>query len=577
MKTTRLAAALALAAAACAASARPPEPFAPAPATTAAGLFFVGDATATFACADGVPLPEPGGADALAERLAACGFDLVRLPDVASPEDAVRFDAFAAACAHRGLRLWADALVPALAVPPSPADASLIEDPATAAAWTNALAEAAANRFDPFLAAPWDPRLESLLQHRVRAWARSFNPGMGVRRSENAAWTLVGFSSGWRNAFLFDAAATNAPVPPAFFREGFLEEWNDWLFERYGPDDAAASAILLPGESVSSNAVAWVGSPFGPPPDTATPAARIREEKLFLQELYLGHVRRLVRYFRDTGGRMADVPVYARWGEGTKSLLAAASDIRFAGAAEHGFPTIAFFPARGGLAELQAALDAGRSILVFPCGDDPVPFAPWARAFRAGAQAEWTGLPGGPPAVRAEDDSNAALAGPWAIWSDMMGGESVALSDVDWQFRIADTDGSVPAPAKERRLGVVVWLPPPEGGSGANDVEAAATDRYRVECAFAPDGPGSPANVYARVRDAATGLDVPFGLSVAGPLLRRREWLDLSPGAEPGKRALPEDRVLRLPAAAGPRLLLFRPETVESDILKRLEAEGIRF
>ena len=170
-----------------------------------------------------------------------------------------------------------------------------------------------------------------------------------------------------------------------------------------------------------------------------------------------------------------------------------------------------------------------------------------------------------------------AVAGPWAVWSDMMGGEPVPLSDVDWQFRIAGPAGSGPVPAEERRLGVVVWLPPPEDGSGTNGVEAAATDRCRVECAFAPDGPGAPANVYARVRDAKTGEDVPFGLSVAGPLLRRREWLDLSPGAEPGKRALPEDRVLRLPAAAGPRLLLFRPETVESDILKRLEAEGVRF
>ncbi|MBQ3811587.1 MAG: hypothetical protein II839_12310, partial [Kiritimatiellae bacterium] len=472
------------------------------------------------------------------------------------------------ACAHRGLRLWADALVPALAVPPSPADVSLIDDPATAAAWTNALAEAAANRFDPFLAAPWDPRLEQLLQHRLRDWARAFNPGMGVRRCEDSAWTLVGFSSGWRNAFLFTVAATNAPVPPAFFRDGFLEEWNGWLYDRYDGSDetAAAGGVLLPGESVASNAVAWVGSPFGPPPDPATPAARIRDEKLFLQELYLAHVRRLVRYFRDAGGRMADVPVYVKWGEGTKSLLAAASDIRFADAAEYGFPTVAFFPADGGPAALEAALDAGCSALVFPCGGDPVPFAPWARAFRAGANAERFA----PDVVAATDGQSAAMAGAWTFWSGMAAGETVAPTGVGWQFLDAGPDdrpdGPRFSPADGRRLSVAVWLPAGE-----------ATDRIRVECAFAPDGPGAPASLFARVRDAETGADVPFGLVAAGPFLRKREWCDLSPGADPGKHGIPKDRVFRLPAAAGPRLLLIRPETVESDILKRLEAEGVGF
>ncbi len=561
MKPHRSAAALVLAAAASSALARAPS--GPPPATAAGGLFLAGDGPAAFSCADGVPLPEAGGADALAERLAACGFDLVRLPDVATAEDAARFDAFAAALAHRGLRLWADALVPALAVPPAPADVSLIDDPATADAWTNALAEAEANGFDPFLAAPWDPRLEQLLQHRVRDWARAFNPGMGVRRCEDSAWTVVGFSSGWRNAFLFTAAATNAPVPPAFFRDGFLAEWNGWLYDRYDGSDetAAAGGVLLPGESIASNAVAWVGSPFGPPPDPATSAARLRDERLFLQELYLAHVRRLVRYFRDAGGRMADVPVYAKWGEGTKSLLAAASDVRFADAAEPGFPTIAFFPARGGLGTLESALDAGCSVLVFPCGGDPVPFAPWARAFRAGADAERFG----PDVIAVTDGRVAALAGSWAFWSGMAAGETVAPTGVGWQFLNEDPDDDRLRPADGRRLAVAVWLPPGE-----------AADGLRVECAFAPDGPGAPASLFARVRDAETGADVPFGLAAAGPLLRKREWRDLSPGAEPGKREL-KNRVLRLPAAAGPRLVLLQPETVESDILKRLEAEGAGF
>ena len=557
-----------LAFAASLAAARPSE--APPPVMVAGGAFMAGDAPLALSCADGVPLPEPAEADALAERLAACGFDMVRLPDVAAPEDAERLDAFAAALAHRGLRLWADALVPALAVPPAPADVSLIDDPATAAAWTNALAEAAATGFDPFLAAPWDPRLESLLQHRLRDWARAFNPATGLRRNEDPAWALVGFSSGWRNAFLFSAAATNAPAPPAFFREGFLAEWNAWLYERYKTDTAARHAgATKPRESVEKGTVAWFGTPFGSVPAAGIPDVRLRDQKIFLQTLYLAHVRRLILYFQETGGLAASVPVFARWGEGA-NLLAPLSDVRFAGTPEEGFPTVAFFPAEESDAA-AADIFGGAAMLVFPaCGIGPERFAPYARLFRAAAAARR-----GPDATVADTPGSAVLVAPFRSR-----GEPPATRRFDATGAVLrihpfdpddDPDDLDPEPPKGRGLSVVVWFPEPEDGDDA----PASPDADRVlEFVFAPDTPGAPMGVFVRVRDKATGTDVPFGLSVAGSSLRKREWRDLSTGAEPGPQSIPEDRVVRLPAAAGPRLLLFPPETVESDILKRLGAEA---
>ena len=529
------------------------------------GAFEAAGRPVPLACADGVPPPEPAEADALAERLAACGFNMVRLPDVAGPEDAARLDAFAAALSHRGLWLWADALVPALAVPPSPADVSLIDDPATAAAWTNALAEAAAAGFDPFLAAPWDPRLESLLQHRLRDWARAFNPAAGLRRNEDPAWALVGFSSGWRNAFLFSASATNAPAPPAFFRDGFLAEWNNWLYERYKSDAAAAGAgATLPGESVAEGTVAWLGAPFGAAPAAPVPAPRLRDQKLFLQALYLAHARRLMLYYCDAGGYAASVPSFARWGEGA-NLLAPLSDVRFAGAPEDGFPTVAFFPAEESDAS-AATVFGGAALLVFPaCGIAPERFAPYARLFRAAAAAER-----GPDATIADAPGAAALVAPFPPSGEPRPTRRFAATGAAVRVVPLGPDDNprdlAPEPPEGGGLSVVVWLPAPA------DADAApAADRV-LEFVFAPDAPGAPAGVFARVRDAATGQDVPFGLAVAGSALRKREWRDLSTGADPAPRAIPGDRVVRLPAAAGPRLLLFPPETVESDILKRLGA-----
>lgn len=545
------------------------------------GRFAADGRPVALVCADGVPLPaDDAAADALAERLAADGFNAVRLPDAASPGDVARFGALEAACHFRGIRLWADALVPALAVPPSAADVSVIDDPFTADAWTNALAEAAAAGFDPFLAAPWDPRLESLLQRRIRDWARAFNPRTGCRRNDLAVWSLVGFSSGWRNAFLFSPAATNAPAPPAFFRDGFLAEWNVWLYDRYGTDEKAA-AILLPGESVVSNAVAWIGSPFGAPPDEAVPAERIREEKLFLHHLYQPHASRLVRYFRETGGRAATVPVFARWGEGTV-LLKPLSDVRFFDSPDEGFPTIAFVDRDPSFWELSALAERlPADLIVFPAAtarpprsDDWLPFdTRYLRACATDADGRLRMEPG-------MDRPDAALrhfgfhtCSPFAETNTFRFAATGAALRIERLEPDADPDAVAPEPPEGSGLSVVVWFPPPdeERAAAAAAAEEAGRADVDVTFVFEPDTPGAPMNLAVRVAERETGKPVPFGLAVAGPALRKRAWRDFSPGADTAAQPLPKDRVLRLDAAPGPRQILFPPEEVASDILDRLE------
>ena len=570
---------------------KPPRPLGPAclvlaallargtePVTARDGAFIAGDRPVRLSCADGVALPDPSAADALAEKLAACGFNAVRLPDVSAPEDVARFDAFAAACAHRDLWLWADALVPALAVPPSPADVALIDDPFSADAWTNALAEAAATGFDPFLAAPWDPRLEALLQRRLRDWARSFNPATGLRRNEDPAWALFGFSSGWRNAFLFSQTATNAPAPPAFFRDAFLSEWNAWIYNRYRTDAAAAGAgSILPGESVSDGTVAWLGTPFGSPGTPGPSGARLRDEKLFLQQLYLGHARRLMLYFCETGGYAAETPAFARWGEGA-NLLSALSDVRFAGSPEEGFPTISFFPSDGGF-DAFAAAAAGSSMLVFPCAGSPEAFAPWARAFRASFGSTndvFVGF-GAWSVDRPECAVLGAALKSWAPATNAVLFEKTGVSVRLVRDGFAEEDApSEPAPGTAGVFDVLVRLPKPAGKKAKDSFEAAQTagvEDVALLFAFAPESAGIPPTLFVRVVDAETDEDVPFGLVMAGSALRKRECRDLSSGAESGKPDIPGGRPIRLPAAAGARLLAFPRETVKSEILKKLGEE----
>ena len=285
-----------------------------------------GESPAAFVCASGICLPEPdpssgtnavpearSAARVLARNLALSGFGMVRLPDLAVPRPAnpaaeARLavqNEFVAACKDEGLRVWAEVLHPVLDFVPTAADVDALDDPATREAWQEAVADTNCPAASLLLAAPWDPRLEILVQRRMRAWARAFNPATGLRRCDDPVYALFGFSTLWWDDL--DAAAL--PVLPPFFEDGLHDAWNDWLYERFGNDLAAGDRFpLSPGETLASNSVAF------PPPELAPDSARTREQRTFLHRISTDHLSRLLSQFSTFGQASRTAPRLVRHG-----------------------------------------------------------------------------------------------------------------------------------------------------------------------------------------------------------------------------------------------------------------------
>ena len=272
-----------------------------------------GDRPCAFACAAGIRLPEPdatagtnaldearAAARLLARDLALAGFNMVRLPDLAVPRAgdpatearlAVQ-DEFVAACKDEGVHVWAEVLHPVLDFAPVPADADALDDPATREAWREAVADTNFPAASLLLAAPWDPRLEILVQRRLRDWARAFNPRTGLRRCDDPAYALFSFSTLWWE----DLDADALPELPPFLARGLADAWNDWLYERYGTDLALRGRFPLEsGESLAEGTVAF------PPPERSPDSARTREQRAFLHRLSTDHLSRLLAPFSAFG------------------------------------------------------------------------------------------------------------------------------------------------------------------------------------------------------------------------------------------------------------------------------------
>ena len=274
----------------------------------------------------------------------------MRLPDLAVPRAgdpatearlAVQ-DEFVAACKDEGVRVWAEVLHPVLDFAPAPADADALDDPATREAWREAVADTNFPAASLLLAAPWDPRLEILVQRRLRDWARAFNPHTGLRRCDDPAYALFSFSSLWWEDL--DSAAP--PGLPPFLERELLDAWNDWLYERHGTDQALRDRFGLgPGETLASNSAAF------PPPELAPDSARTPEQRAFLHALSTDHLARLLSPFSAFGQTARTAPRLVRHG-GPEPFLGRFSTVALAE------------PVRGGAApgsDLPLVLDASRA------------------------------------------------------------------------------------------------------------------------------------------------------------------------------------------------------------------------
>lgn len=542
------------------------------------GVLSAGPKDVRFCCADlGGFLPEDeAGAVALAGRLWAAGFDMVRTEALAAPEspdapegpgDAAA-NAFVAACRALGVRIWAEALAPSSALPFSAGDVALVDDPSTADAWTNAVSEAlsapdGAERLA--LAAAWDPRLEVALQRRVRAWGRAFNPRTGLRRCEDPVFAVFSFSSRW----LDEMTAPDRGALPEFFEESLREWWGNWLYDRYGGDEKAAAALgpLLPGETVASNTVAF---PPIDPADTNRTAAFRSEQRLFLHNLDVDHLKRVVEPFSMLGraARVSPRVVCHSEGRAISALsTAACAPARHGGSASaqpspsEPAPPVLWRCAAGAdfAAEARAAAAAGASAFAVPVDGPDLPAAADAAAvFRAGPDA---------PAPASPDGSG--------------GTDSPSYARASGEFAVSGETNAVAAAVSFPRFGAEIRFVCGRGSRARLETESmlAASNaapvslvvhispgRFSCKAVLRRDEPSGALVFGISVSDAETGEPCKFGVLAGGPGLAKRSLSLLPAGEDPPK--LPDGGFFTAETASGEAILVFRPAIVAPAILR---------
>ena len=556
-----------------------------------------GEGSAAFSCAAGVRLPEPdpaAGTDALegaraaartlARDLALSGFNMVRLPDLAVPRAgdpatearlAVQ-DEFVAACKDEGLRVWAEVLHPVLDFVPTPADADVLDDPATREAWQEAVADTNFPAASLVLAAPWDPRLEILVQRRLRDWARAFNPRTGLRRCDDPAYALFSFSSLWWEDL--DAAAL--PALPPFLERGLSDAWNDWLYERRGTDQALRDLFGLdPGETLASNSVAF------PPPEAAPGSARTREQRIFLHWMSLLHLSRLLTPFSFFGQASRTAPRLVRHG-GSSPFLKRLSTIALAEPASGGaalrtappedLPLVldatAGDSSQNPVSYAWLAADAGADVLVLPAGSDPARWSPAAAAFRAGRadpaalrkafgslDASAFDFPSAAHArllVPAVGETPSVLVFPAA-------GAVVAVARIPSGEAPVFPSGLAESGQPRQFLVCVPEDYPATYSDGRLDHAAS----FDVSVLHPSARPGACVLlVRAPLRPAPDGAPRPFAVLARGPELARKECLP--GGAPPAVSA--ESGVFRIDGLSSSALLLFRPAAPGPGLLRNL-------
>lgn len=174
-------------------------------------------------------------------------------------------DFFMAECARQGVKVWAAGFGGGrLYSDEVAAAAKIIDDPATEAAWIEAISAMckkhwwSGERTAISLltdAVAWDPRLEALAIAQMRAKANHRNVYTGLRHADDptiAVWELT--NEQW---WMRHMSGGHWQKLPAFFRSQLIARWNDWLRQRHGDDAGLTRAwgFLFPGESLAQGSV----------------------------------------------------------------------------------------------------------------------------------------------------------------------------------------------------------------------------------------------------------------------------------------------------------------------------------
>ncbi len=212
------------------------------------------------------------GTDAIIARLKDLGFNSVRFwrgyansapYQAGDGSDADAADYFIAQAGKAGFRVWCAGMNNAGAARLE--DADVIDDPATAQAWRDAIAEMSKKdkggkivegwNVRSSIARFWDPRIEKIGIHNMTAVATHLNPHNGLRWCDDPTFGVWELSN--EEWWMRKMVGGQWQKLPAFFRNSLIARWNAYLKAKYN-DDAALTAAwgkLLEGESLASGSV----------------------------------------------------------------------------------------------------------------------------------------------------------------------------------------------------------------------------------------------------------------------------------------------------------------------------------
>lgn len=201
--------------------------------------------------------------DALLDRFEALGFNAFRYwvgfrgdstYNIGDGSRQDQTDYFIAEAKKRGFRIWIAALNGVGSA--TPADAGIIDDPATAEAWAADVTKLPRNaRLSTNIANMWDPRLEALVIRDMTQIATHRNQYTGLRWCDDpvfAVWELS--NEEW---WMRKMVGGQWQQLPAFFRNSLLDRWQRFLQDKYGTQEKLAEAWgeLLPGERLAEGTI----------------------------------------------------------------------------------------------------------------------------------------------------------------------------------------------------------------------------------------------------------------------------------------------------------------------------------
>ncbi len=199
--------------------------------------------------------------EALVQRMIDLGFNLNRTWHAVSGDYVVGdgsrgdiIDHFYATMKRRGLHLWHAGINQFGKI--TATEVGVIDDPATAKAWSEAVAGWNKDGVDVWnIVRKWDPRFEAMSIKRRTELATHLNRHTGLRYVDDpvfAAWELS--NEEWWISKMVNGAFRGTP---AFFQQQLQNRWTAFLAKRY-KDEAALLARwgkLLPGESLAGGSI----------------------------------------------------------------------------------------------------------------------------------------------------------------------------------------------------------------------------------------------------------------------------------------------------------------------------------